>query len=82
MRSACAWSIRAWGRAGSSGRATVPVLWDKGGRTVVNNESADILQILWKCGCTSRPATTRSRRSTRAAWCRSGRTRLPRRPER
>ncbi|MCA9173650.1 MAG: glutathione S-transferase C-terminal domain-containing protein, partial [Planctomycetales bacterium] len=29
-----------------TGRATVPVLWDKHGRTIVNNESADILQIL------------------------------------
>jgi putative glutathione S-transferase len=29
-----------------TGRATVPVLWDKAGRTIVNNESADILQIL------------------------------------
>jgi putative glutathione S-transferase len=29
-----------------SGRATVPVLWDKRTRTIVNNESADILRIL------------------------------------
>ena len=29
-----------------TGRATVPVLWDKVGQTIVNNESADILQIL------------------------------------
>lgn len=29
-----------------TGRATVPVLWDRSGRTIVNNESADILQIL------------------------------------
>tara|TARA_R110002049_G_scaffold165815_1_gene331698 strand:- start:97 stop:1074 length:978 start_codon:yes stop_codon:yes gene_type:complete len=29
-----------------TGRATVPVLWDRENRTVVNNESADILQIL------------------------------------
>lgn len=29
-----------------TGRATVPVLWDKQRRTVVNNESADILRIL------------------------------------
>lgn len=28
-----------------TGRATVPVLWDKKTRTIVNNESADILQI-------------------------------------
>jgi len=28
-----------------TGRATVPVLWDKRTRTIVNNESADILQI-------------------------------------
>ncbi len=29
-----------------SGRATVPVLWDRSRRTIVNNESADILHIL------------------------------------
>ena len=29
-----------------SGRATVPVLWDKKEATIVNNESADILRIL------------------------------------
>ncbi|MEP3276182.1 MAG: glutathione S-transferase family protein [Stappiaceae bacterium] len=29
-----------------TGRATVPVLWDKKNRTIVNNESADILRIL------------------------------------
>ncbi len=29
-----------------TGRATVPVLWDTHRRTIVNNESADILQIL------------------------------------
>lgn len=29
-----------------SGRATVPVLWDKATGTIVNNESADILRIL------------------------------------
>ena len=29
-----------------SGRATVPVLWDKERRTIVNNESADILRML------------------------------------
>jgi putative glutathione S-transferase len=29
-----------------SGRATVPVLWDKQGNTIVNNESADILRML------------------------------------
>jgi glutathionyl-hydroquinone reductase len=29
-----------------TGRATVPVLWDKQQRTIVNNESADIIQIL------------------------------------
>lgn len=32
--------------SGYTGRATVPVLWDKKARTIVNNESADILQIL------------------------------------
>lgn len=29
-----------------TGRATVPVLWDKKTRTIVNNESADILRML------------------------------------
>jgi putative glutathione S-transferase len=29
-----------------TGRATVPVLWDKNRRTIVNNESADILRML------------------------------------
>jgi glutathionyl-hydroquinone reductase len=29
-----------------SGRATVPVLWDKQQKTIVNNESADILRML------------------------------------
>ena len=29
-----------------SGRATVPVLWDKERRTIVNNESADILRMI------------------------------------
>lgn len=29
-----------------SGRATVPVLWDKQTRTIVNNESSDILRML------------------------------------
>lgn len=29
-----------------SGRATVPVLWDKKHKTIVNNESADIMQML------------------------------------
>ena len=29
-----------------TGRATVPVLWDRTHRTIVNNESADLLQIL------------------------------------
>ncbi|WP_238370395.1 glutathione S-transferase family protein [Heliomarina baculiformis] len=31
---------------GISGRATVPVLWDKARGTIVNNESADILRML------------------------------------
>lgn len=31
-----------------TGRATVPVLWDKKRRTIVNNESADILRIFDK----------------------------------
>ncbi|WP_444667857.1 glutathione S-transferase family protein [Cereibacter changlensis] len=31
---------------GYTGRATVPVLWDKERRTIVNNESADIVRML------------------------------------
>ncbi len=31
---------------GYTGRATVPVLWDKTRRTIVNNESADIIRML------------------------------------
>ena len=30
----------------TSGRASVPVLWDKRRKTIVNNESADILRML------------------------------------
>jgi putative glutathione S-transferase len=33
-------------QAGYRGRSTVPVLWDTQTRTIVNNESADIIQIL------------------------------------
>ena len=29
-----------------SGRFTVPVLWDKKGKTIVNNESSEIIRIL------------------------------------
>ncbi|MCB1685564.1 MAG: glutathione S-transferase C-terminal domain-containing protein [Pseudomonadales bacterium] len=29
-----------------TGRVTVPVLWDKAGETIVNNESADIIRLL------------------------------------
>ncbi len=32
--------------SGYTGRATVPVLWDKHEKTIVNNESADIVRIL------------------------------------
>jgi len=32
-------------RAGFSGRVTVPVLWDKQGGTIVNNESAEIIRM-------------------------------------
>ncbi len=32
--------------AGYDGRVTVPVLWDKQAKTIVNNESADILRML------------------------------------
>jgi len=31
---------------GYTGRATVPILWDKRNQTIINNESADILHIL------------------------------------
>ncbi len=33
-------------RPGYSGRSTVPILWDTKTRTIVNNESGDIIQIL------------------------------------
>ena len=33
-------------RAGYTGRVTVPVLWDEEARTIVNNESADIIRML------------------------------------
>jgi glutathionyl-hydroquinone reductase len=33
-------------RSDYSGRVTVPVLWDKAGGTIVNNESADIIRML------------------------------------
>jgi putative glutathione S-transferase len=33
-------------RADYTGRATVPVLWDEARRTIVNNESADLLRML------------------------------------
>ncbi|MGB7251226.1 MAG: glutathione S-transferase family protein [Phormidesmis sp.] len=32
--------------AGYTGRATVPVLWDSHSQTIVNNESADIIELL------------------------------------
>src|SRR5215472_11320662 len=32
-----------------TGRVTVPVLWDKQRRTIVNNESAEIIRMLNKC---------------------------------
>jgi glutathionyl-hydroquinone reductase len=34
------------GRTDYSGRVTVPVLWDKARRTIVNNESAEIIRML------------------------------------
>ncbi len=34
------------GQSGYTGRATVPMLWDTQTRSVVNNESADIIEIL------------------------------------
>ncbi len=62
-----------------TGRPTVPVLWDKRRRTIVNNESADILRMFntgfgdfargdidlypWIC---ARKSTVLTRRSIRA----------------
>lgn len=40
-----------------SGRATVPVLWDKQRRTIVNNESADILRMFDTAFAALAPAT-------------------------
>ena len=43
-----AWMHEIYTRAAPlfTGRATVPVLWDRASRTIVNNESADILRML------------------------------------
>jgi len=38
--------IYTWAAPDFTGRATVPVLWDKERQTVVNNESADILRMM------------------------------------
>lgn len=38
--------LYALAQPGYTGRATVPVLWDKGTQTIVNNESAEIIVIL------------------------------------
>jgi putative glutathione S-transferase len=40
------YEIYAKARSDYSGRVTVPVLWDKGRRTIVNNESAEIIRML------------------------------------
>jgi len=40
------YEIYAKARRGYSGRVTVPVLWDKEKRTIVNNESAEIIRML------------------------------------
>ena len=40
------YEIYAKARSGYSGRVTVPVLWDKEKRTIVNNESAEIIRML------------------------------------
>ena len=34
------------GKPGYTGRATVPILWDESTKTIVNNESAEIIEIL------------------------------------
>jgi len=40
------YEIYAKARSGYSGRVTVPVLWDKEKRTIVNNESSEIIRML------------------------------------
>jgi putative glutathione S-transferase len=42
---------------GYAGRATVPLLWDKARRTIVNNESAEILRMLDSAFAAHAPAT-------------------------
>ena len=41
-----------------SGRVTVPVLWDKQSRTIVNNESADIIRMFNSAFAVFTPVTT------------------------
>ena len=41
-----------------TGRATVPVLWDKKTKTIVNNESADILRMMLSMTTSIRASTT------------------------
>lgn len=40
---------------GGAGKYSVPVLWDKKEKTIVNNESSDILRMFnaggWGCQC-------------------------------
>lgn len=38
-------SVKFWTRLGTAGKYTVPVLWDKVEKTIVNNESAEILRM-------------------------------------
>ena len=38
--------LYALARSGYQGRSTVPILWDRKTKTIVNNESGDIIQIL------------------------------------
>jgi putative glutathione S-transferase len=45
-----------------TGRATVPVLWDKKQGTIVNNESADILRMKKRSGTSSGASTGRKAR--------------------
>jgi putative glutathione S-transferase len=42
----CLYEIYAKARPDFSGRVTVPVLWDKQRRTIVNNESSEIIRML------------------------------------
>ncbi len=40
------WQVYVAARPDSSGRVTVPVLWDKKTKTIVSNESSEIIRML------------------------------------